>query len=105
MSLFVPDSLPARPAVLVAVHYCTGTAQAMYNGSQFDELATRYGYIVIYPQANRSGSCFDVELVGGADARRRAATRPASCRWSGTCSSGTRPTPAGCSSPACRRAR
>lgn len=60
MSLFVPDSLPAKPAVLVAVHYCTGTAQAMYDGAQFDELATRYGYIVIYPQANRSGSCFDV---------------------------------------------
>src|SRR4051794_36316688 len=60
MSLFVPDSLPSRPAVLVAVHYCTGSAQAMYDGSQFDELATRYGYIVIYPQANRSGSCFDV---------------------------------------------
>ncbi|MBO3083678.1 extracellular catalytic domain type 1 short-chain-length polyhydroxyalkanoate depolymerase [Cellulomonas fengjieae] len=60
MSIFVPDSLPARPAVLVAVHYCTGSAQAMYDGSQFDELATRYGYIVIYPQANRSGSCFDV---------------------------------------------
>ena len=71
MSLFVPDSLPARPAVLVAVHYCTGTAQAMYDGAQFDELATRYGYIVIYPQANRSGSCFDVSssealLHGGA---------------------------------------
>ncbi|NUU18232.1 PHB depolymerase family esterase [Cellulomonas humilata] len=60
MSLFVPDSLPAKPAVLVVVHYCTGTAQAMYDGAQFDELATRYGYIVIYPQANRSGSCFDV---------------------------------------------
>ena len=60
MSLFVPDSLPARPAVLVAVHYCTGSAQAMYDGSQFDELATRYGYVVIYPQANRNGSCFDV---------------------------------------------
>jgi poly(hydroxyalkanoate) depolymerase family esterase len=60
MSLFVPDSLPAKPAVLVVVHYCTGSAQAMYDGTQFDELATRYGYIVIYPQANRSGSCFDV---------------------------------------------
>ncbi|KQS99651.1 extracellular catalytic domain type 1 short-chain-length polyhydroxyalkanoate depolymerase [Cellulomonas sp. Leaf395] len=60
MSLFVPDSLPAKPAVLVVVHWCTGSAQAIYDGSQFDELATRHGYIVIYPQANRSGSCFDV---------------------------------------------
>lgn len=60
MSLFVPDSLPAKPAVLVVNHWCTGSAQAIYDGGQFDELATRYGYIVIYPQANRSGSCFDV---------------------------------------------
>lgn len=60
MSLFVPDSLPAKPAVLVVVHWCTGSAQAIYDGGQFDELATRYGYIVVYPQANRSGSCFDV---------------------------------------------
>ena len=60
MSVFVPDSLPAKPAIVVAVHYCQGSAQAMYNSLQFDELATRYGYIVIYPQANRPGSCFDV---------------------------------------------
>ncbi|WP_066582445.1 extracellular catalytic domain type 1 short-chain-length polyhydroxyalkanoate depolymerase [Cellulomonas timonensis] len=60
MHLFVPDNLPARPGVLVAVHYCTGSGPAFYNGSQFDELATRYGYIVIYPSATRSGNCFDV---------------------------------------------
>lgn len=60
MHLFVPDQLPARPAVLVAIHYCTGSGPAFYNGSQFDELATRYGFIVIYPSATRSGSCFDV---------------------------------------------
>ncbi|NKY39942.1 extracellular catalytic domain type 1 short-chain-length polyhydroxyalkanoate depolymerase [Cellulomonas septica] len=60
MFLFVPDTLPARPAVLVVNHYCTGSAQAMYSGSHFDELATRYGYIVVYPSTNRSGSCFDV---------------------------------------------
>jgi poly(hydroxyalkanoate) depolymerase family esterase len=60
MSLFVPDSLPAKPAVLVVVHYCGGSAQAMYNGTQFDELASRYGYIVVYPQVNRPGGCFDV---------------------------------------------
>ena len=32
----------------------------MYNGTQFDELASRYGYIVVYPQVNRPGGCFDV---------------------------------------------
>lgn len=60
MHLFVPDSLPANPAVLVAIHYCTGSGPAFFSGSQFDELASRHGFIVIYPSATRSGSCFDV---------------------------------------------
>jgi acetylxylan esterase len=60
MHLFVPDNVAARPAVVVAVHYCTGTGPAFYNGTQFDELASQYGFIVIYPTATRSGGCFDV---------------------------------------------
>lgn len=60
MYMYVPDNLPADAPIVVAIHYCTGSAQAMYSGTQFDELANQYGYIVIYPQATRSGACFDV---------------------------------------------
>ncbi|WP_033340581.1 extracellular catalytic domain type 1 short-chain-length polyhydroxyalkanoate depolymerase [Catenuloplanes japonicus] len=60
MYLYVPDNLAARPGLLVAVHYCTGTGPAFFSGSQFDELADRYGYIVIYPSVTRSSACFDV---------------------------------------------
>ncbi|MEV4757127.1 PHB depolymerase family esterase [Micromonospora sp. NPDC049559] len=60
MHLYVPDRLAARPAILVAVHYCTGSGPAFYSGTQFASLADRYGYIVIYPSATRSGQCFDV---------------------------------------------
>ncbi|AVT33114.1 MULTISPECIES: PHB depolymerase family esterase [unclassified Plantactinospora] len=60
MHLYVPDRLAARPAIVVAVHYCTGTGPAFYSGTQFAALADRYGYIVIYPSATRSGQCFDV---------------------------------------------
>ncbi|MEO3929597.1 PHB depolymerase family esterase [Micromonosporaceae bacterium B7E4] len=60
MHLYVPDRLATRPAILVAVHYCTGTGPAFYSGTQFASLADRYGYIVIYPSATRSGQCFDV---------------------------------------------
>ncbi|GIG91911.1 extracellular catalytic domain type 1 short-chain-length polyhydroxyalkanoate depolymerase [Plantactinospora endophytica] len=60
MHLYVPDRLAARPAIVVAVHYCTGTGPAFYSGTQFASLADRYGYIVIYPSATRSGQCFDV---------------------------------------------
>ncbi len=60
MYVYVPDTLAARPGLLVAVHYCTGTGPAFFNGSQFDELADRHGYIVIYPSVTRSSQCFDV---------------------------------------------
>ncbi|GAA3800266.1 hypothetical protein GCM10022226_19780 [Sphaerisporangium flaviroseum] len=60
MHLYVPDTVAARPAIVVAVHYCTGSGPAFYSGTEFASLADRYGFIVIYPSATRSGSCFDV---------------------------------------------
>jgi acetylxylan esterase len=64
MHLYVPDRLAANPALLVAVHYCTGSGPAFYSGTQFASLADRYGFIVVYPSATRSGSCFDVSSPG-----------------------------------------
>lgn len=60
MHLYVPDGIGTRPAVLVAVHYCTGTGPAFYSGTDFARLADQYKFIVIYPSATRSGQCFDV---------------------------------------------
>ena len=60
MYVYVPNNAPAKPAVLVAVHYCTGSGPAFYSGTEFASLADRYGFIVIYPSATRSGGCFDV---------------------------------------------
>jgi poly(hydroxyalkanoate) depolymerase family esterase len=60
MHLYVPDSVTARPAVLVAVHYCTGTGPGFHSGTEFASLADRHGFIVVYPSATRSGQCFDV---------------------------------------------
>lgn len=60
MHVYAPDTLPPDPALLVVVHWCTGSAQAVFDGTQYDELAQRHGYVVVYPSANRPGSCFDV---------------------------------------------
>jgi poly(hydroxyalkanoate) depolymerase family esterase len=60
MYLYVPDSVTAHPAVLVAVHYCTGSGPAMYSGTEYASLADQYGFIVIYPSVTRSSKCFDV---------------------------------------------
>ncbi|WP_431945297.1 extracellular catalytic domain type 1 short-chain-length polyhydroxyalkanoate depolymerase [Micromonospora marina] len=60
MYLYVPDTVAARPGLLVVNHYCTGSGPAMYSGTQFAALADRYGYIVVYPSVTRSSRCFDV---------------------------------------------
>ncbi|HLL36916.1 MAG TPA: PHB depolymerase family esterase [Streptomyces sp.] len=60
MYLYVPESVTPNPAVLVAVHYCTGSGPAMYNGTEYASLADRYGFIVVYPSVTRSSKCFDV---------------------------------------------
>ena len=62
MYVYVPAKVAAKPAMLVAVHYCTGSAQAFYNGGAHDYVtaADKYGYIIVFPEATRSGKCFDV---------------------------------------------
>lgn len=60
MYLYVPATVTARPAVLVAVHYCTGSGPAMYSGTEYASLADQYGFIVVYPSVTRSSKCFDV---------------------------------------------
>ncbi|MEU7800071.1 PHB depolymerase family esterase [Micromonospora arborensis] len=60
MHLYVPDRVATRPAILLALHYCTGTGPAFHSGTQYASLADRYGFIVIYPSATRSSKCWDV---------------------------------------------
>ncbi|MFC8359431.1 PHB depolymerase family esterase [Streptomyces griseorubiginosus] len=60
MYLYVPANVSPHPAVVVAVHYCTGSGPAMYNGTEWARLADTHGFVVIYPSATRAGKCFDV---------------------------------------------
>lgn len=60
MHLYVPDRVAPRPALLAAVHYCTGSGPAFHSGTQYAALADRYGFIVIYPSVTRSSLCWDV---------------------------------------------
>lgn len=60
MYVYKPTKLASPPPLIVAIHYCTGSAQAYFSGTQYATLADTYGYIVIYPDSPRSGKCFDV---------------------------------------------
>lgn len=60
MFIYVPDNLAENPPIIVAIHYCTGTAQAYFTGSPYARLADQKGFIVIYPESPYSGTCWDV---------------------------------------------
>jgi poly(hydroxyalkanoate) depolymerase family esterase len=62
MYIYVPNNVAAKPALLVAIHFCTGSASALFNGEFHDYVtaADQYGYIIVFPEATRSGQCFDV---------------------------------------------
>jgi poly(hydroxyalkanoate) depolymerase family esterase len=62
MYLYAPDHLAPKPALLVLVHYCGGSAQGIFGGNGHDYVtaADRYGYLIVLPEATRSGHCFDV---------------------------------------------
>ena len=62
MYIYVPDTRPANPAILLALHGCGGSGPGFYSGSEFASLADRYGFIVIYPSAEQQagfGKCWD----------------------------------------------
>jgi acetylxylan esterase len=60
MYIYVPDKLAENPPIIVAIHYCTGSAQAYFTGSPYKGLADKNGFIVIYPESPYSGTCWDV---------------------------------------------
>jgi poly(hydroxyalkanoate) depolymerase family esterase len=60
MHLYVPASVRPNPAVVVAMHGCTGSGPGFYQSSEFASLADQHGFIVIYPSASKHGPCFDV---------------------------------------------
>ncbi|GIH05382.1 esterase [Rhizocola hellebori] len=64
MFQYIPQSVHRHPAVVVVLHYCTGSGPAMFSGTRFAALADLHGFIVVYPSAPREGHCFDVSSPG-----------------------------------------
>ena len=51
MYIYVPNAVAPRPALLVLVHYCSGSASGIFNGNGHDYVtaADRYGFIIVVP--------------------------------------------------------
>jgi poly(hydroxyalkanoate) depolymerase family esterase len=66
MYIYVPDSLPEIPPILVVCHYCGGSAAGVFGeayGGGIVSAADQYGFIMVFPQAvdntGTNGRCWD----------------------------------------------
>ncbi|WP_283138418.1 extracellular catalytic domain type 1 short-chain-length polyhydroxyalkanoate depolymerase [Rhizohabitans arisaemae] len=59
MHVYVPDTVTAKPAVVMFLHYCTGSGPTLFAGTELASYADRHGFVAIYPSATRTGNCFD----------------------------------------------
>ncbi|MES1175575.1 MAG: PHB depolymerase family esterase [Myxococcales bacterium] len=60
MYVYVPDKVVATPPILTLIHYCGGTASAVFGQAQGGGLvkaADQYGFIMVVPS---SGRCWDI---------------------------------------------
>jgi poly(hydroxyalkanoate) depolymerase family esterase len=55
MDLYTPSTPAASPAILVAIHYCSGNSGSTHGW--FDSYADKYGFFIIAPNAGTN--CFD----------------------------------------------
>ncbi|KAF3054018.1 hypothetical protein E8E11_008413 [Didymella keratinophila] len=73
--IYVPANLTKNAPILVAPHWCHGTAQDVFNGRSWASAGDQYGFISIYPDTpNAADQCWDVSSKqslthnGGGDA-------------------------------------
>ena len=60
MYVYVPNNVATNPPILTLIHYCGGTASAVFGQAQSGGLvsaADQYGFIMVVPS---SGRCWDV---------------------------------------------
>lgn len=78
MYVYVPTKKTTPAPIIVAIHYCTGTAQKYFSGSNYASLADTHGFIVIYPNSPSSGGCWDVASTGSLSHNKVVIARPSS---------------------------
>jgi acetylxylan esterase len=61
MYIYVPDRVATKPAIIVALHPCGGTAQGWFSGTRLPSHADQNGFILIYAGTPNQSNCWDVQ--------------------------------------------
>ncbi|KAK3935432.1 carbohydrate esterase family 1 protein [Diplogelasinospora grovesii] len=60
LQVYVPSKIAAKPAVILALHYCGGTGAAYSQTTEYNSLADSKGFVVMYPSQAKDNHCWDV---------------------------------------------
>ncbi|KAK8185183.1 acetyl xylan esterase [Phyllosticta capitalensis] len=61
MFVYAPPGLRQNPGLVVAIHWCQGSAQGYADGTPYQRLAQqRKNFLVVYPSSPHQGGCWDV---------------------------------------------
>lgn len=60
LDVFRPSNLPAKPAVILALHPCGGSGQGYAQMTGYQNQASQRGFIVLFPSSRRDFNCWDV---------------------------------------------
>jgi acetylxylan esterase len=57
--LYIPESVVAKPPIVVGMHGCHADANTFYTVTDFKSQADQKGFILLLPQADNSDGCWD----------------------------------------------
>ncbi|KAK0636464.1 Alpha/Beta hydrolase protein [Bombardia bombarda] len=60
LQAYVPSKLAAKPAIILALHYCGGSGPAYSQMTKYNSLADSKGFVVLYPGQKKDNNCWDV---------------------------------------------
>jgi acetylxylan esterase len=63
MYVYIPTTKLVLAPIIVAIHWCGGSANDYYSATAYATYADVYGYIIIYPDSPSSDKCWDVSSL------------------------------------------
>ncbi|KAK0641774.1 PHB depolymerase family esterase [Cercophora newfieldiana] len=60
LQLYEPPKVAAKPAIILALHFCGGTGPVYSEYTKYQPYADAQGFVVLYPSSPKDNNCWDV---------------------------------------------
>lgn len=60
LQVYAPPNLESKPAIILALHFCSGTGSLYSQITRYNSLAAARNFVVLYPSSRKDNNCWDV---------------------------------------------